>query len=384
MMTFERYTGASLALPNARKENCVGKGNSKQGLDWCCSYSSLIYTWGQRCLHTSRKINETCDNVDLLLPHSTPPRPSIVGTMENSTEVGAAAAPLKLSSFTSVESPATEPILGTSRDHPGQTSNRPPAAQEEVDTDNNPTQQPPSQQATDDTKFRPTPGPCITSYAAIVAMEASNLHFNMTIRPNSRGQLVITAKDQPTNTFHEQQDNVLKLDISETPTTIIIVSLATTKDAAQVRSFVEFTAADSTLLPTALLGPRNDTKPLATAQTVEDLNMLGMIDVPTDFSVSQTARRPPIQHLPTSATSNAPPPINHNPPPSNRTSQPNTNPSRHAIPELPSPPAPPHLLAPKPQRPPRPPPKARGSPTRAPSTPSPLRYTSPPNPPTAS
>ncbi|XP_068205619.1 uncharacterized protein [Palaemon carinicauda] len=109
--------------------------------------------------------------------------------------------------------------------------------------------------------------------------------------------------------------------------------------------------------PFVLPGTRKGTKPPPAAQTVEDPIMLGMIDVPTDFS---------------------PPPIKHNPPPSNYTSQQNPNPSRHAIPELPSPPTPPQ--APKPQRPPKPPPKAKRSPTH---TPSPLRFTSPTNPPTA-
>ncbi|XP_068247965.1 uncharacterized protein [Palaemon carinicauda] len=76
------------------------------------------------------------------------------------------------------------------------------------------------------------------------------------------------------------------------------------------------------------------------------------------------------------------PPTNHAPPPTNRISRQNPNPSRHAIPEFPSPPSLPPAR--KPQHPPRLPPKSKRSPSHTPFMPSPVGFTSPPTPSTAS
>ncbi|XP_068229504.1 soluble scavenger receptor cysteine-rich domain-containing protein SSC5D-like [Palaemon carinicauda] len=298
----------------------------------------------------------------------------------------------------------------------GPPSADPKSSQEHVETENNPSQEPPSQTATTgDFKFRLTPGPSITSYTAIVAMEASNPHLNKTIRPNHRGQLVITAKDEPTKTYLEQQENNLCSNIppsslsrdvkgkpEEDPTNWRpstkdlalltspsafgahsapkntlrshfnvsgVRSLATTKPAAQVQRSVGFAAADNTPLPTVLPGIKQS----PAALTVEDPIMLGMIDVPTDFSELQTAReqtantasihvsRVERNHLQLNIT------LHHSTTPPNKIL---------TLPELSSSPAP------KPQRPPKPPPKAKRSPTHTPRTPSPLKLNSPTNSPT--
>ncbi|XP_068227168.1 uncharacterized protein [Palaemon carinicauda] len=105
--------------------------------------------------------------------------------------------------------------------------------------------------------------------------------------------------------------------------------------------------------------------------------MLGITDVLQDCSVLPTSREQTAtttcSHVSHVEPTNLQP--NHTPPPTNCTSRPNLNPSRHAIPELPSPPSP--LPKPKPQRPPRHPPKSKRFPSHTPSTPSPLRFTSP-------
>ncbi|XP_068250680.1 uncharacterized protein [Palaemon carinicauda] len=221
--------------------------------------------------------------------------------------------------------PATEPVPGTSRYYPVQTPDHLPATQEVAETESIPSQDPPTQTAaTGDSKFKLTPGPSITSYAAIVAMEASNLRLNMTIRPNRRGQLVITAKDEQTKTYLEHQENVLKLDINERPTTIIVVYDL-------------------------------------------DLPLEPVLQHPSIITVKRCEGKRRTQ----------PPPTKQNPTPSNLTSQQNPNPSRHAIPEPSSPPTPPP--APKLQRPPKPPSKEKRSPTHTPHTPSPLKLTFPTN-----
>ncbi|XP_068234319.1 rho GTPase-activating protein gacJ-like [Palaemon carinicauda] len=304
-------------------------------------------------------------------------------------------------------SPATEPVPGTSRDHPVQIPDHPPATQEDVENENNPSQEPPSPTATTgDSKFRLTPGPSITSYAAIVAMEASNPHLNMTIRPNRRGQLNLCSNIPPSSLSRNVKGKPEVNPTNWRPSTRDLAlptyplafgahsapkstsrshfdasgvrSLATTNPAVQVQRSVGFVAADNTPLPTVLPGIKQGTKPSPAALTVEDPIMLGMIDAPTDFRELLTAKeqtatttsihvnRVERSHLQLNKT-----------PPSNNTSQQNPNPSRHAIPEPSSPPTLPP--APKPQRPPKPPSKAKRSPTHTLCTPSPLKLTSPTN-----
>ncbi|XP_068229500.1 uncharacterized protein DKFZp434B061-like [Palaemon carinicauda] len=314
-----------------------------------------------------------------------------------------------------------EPVPGTSKDHPVQTLDRPPATQEDVETENNPSQEPPSQTATTgDSKFRLTPGPSITSYTAIVAMEASNPHLNMTIRPNRRGQLVITAKDEPTKTYLEQQENNLCSNIppsslsrdvkgkpEEDPTnwrpstkdlalltspSVIgahsapkntlrshfdvsgVRSLATTKPAAQVQRSVGFAAVDNTPLPTSIARH----KTIARCPNCGGSHHAWHDRCPHRLQRIADRQGADRQYnlYPRQQRRTQPPPTKHNPPPSNHTSQQNLNPSRHAIPELSSPPAP------KPQRPPKPSPKAKRSPTHTPHTPSALKLNSPTNSPT--
>ncbi|XP_068233435.1 proteoglycan 4-like [Palaemon carinicauda] len=231
--------------------------------------------------------------------------------------------------------PATEPVPGTSRHHPMKTLDHLPATQDEAETESIPSQDPPSQtEATGDSKFRLTPGPSITSYAAIVAMEASNPRLNMTIRPNRRGQLVMTAKDEQTKTNLEQQDNVLKLDINERPTTIIVVY-----DLDQPLEPV-------LQHPAIITVKRCEGKAGGRSHKLEAVHR-GARPPHLSFGLWGTFRT-----------------------------------EEHTIPEPSSPPTPPPAY--KPERPAKPPSKEKRSPTHTPCTPSPLKLTSPNNSPNVS
>ncbi|XP_068250345.1 AP2-associated protein kinase 1-like [Palaemon carinicauda] len=271
--------------------------------------------------------------------------------------------------------PAMEPIQEALKDHIEETEQNPinqeEAAAEEDDDDQDtatqPAQQPPPQQTTtitsnQPTRFRFTPGPNTTSYAAIAAMEARNLHLNMTISSPSATGGPSTRKSTSQIPSHAPG----------------VRNLVTTGTAAQARSSVQFAAAaDSTLQPTAAPGSRPDSTPLLRAPTAEDLTMLDGRDALQDFRalpipreqiaiatcshVEQTSLQPTTPHLKLTV------------PP---------KPSKHAMPDLSSPPRPfPEL---KLQSPPRHPPKSQRSPTHTLSTPSPLRFTSPSIPSTSS
>ncbi|XP_068201464.1 uncharacterized protein [Palaemon carinicauda] len=156
-------------------------------------------------------------------------------------------------------------------------------------------------------------------------------------------------------------------------------SLATTRAAALVQRSVECVVAGITLPPIALPGTRLDTTPPPTARIAEDLIILGMTDVPFGFSGLQTVREQIVSTTFTHVSHVEYSDLKLTTPlrqPTTPLHQPNPNPCRDAIPELPSPPSL-HPVS-KPQRPPKPPPKSKRSPSRTPSTPSPLIFTSPP------
>ncbi|XP_068242417.1 uncharacterized protein [Palaemon carinicauda] len=292
--------------------------------------------------------------------------------------------------------PAMEPVPGTSRDHPVHTPDHLPATQEVAETESIPSQDPPTQTAaTGDSKFRLTPGPSITSYAAIVAMEASNPRLNMTIRPNRRGQLVITAKDEQTKTYLGQRENVLKLDINDRPTIIIFVydldlplepvlqypSIITVKRCRERPEADHINWRQSTrelallTYPSAFGAP---SAPKSTSKSHSDASgVKGLDTINPAAQVRRSVGSAAADNTPPPTRRTQPHPTTQNPTPS---SQQNPNPSRHSIPEPSSPPIPPH--PPKPQRPPKPPSKEKRSPTHTPRTPSLLKLTSPTNSPT--